>query len=208
MRRVRAPCADAGEARLLDVWIAQAYRADARGVVLCPSSAGVAALHQLGRNAWITRLSKRLEWSAPAERWRLLDTAPQSLSDAQIDAVLDTPRPQQPAVLEDSGDATHRRLQLRIPLDLEQLDGHFASAPVLPGFMQVGWVLALAASRMGTPAACTEIEALKFRQFLRPGDEPQLELQLHRNPGKLHFAFRNAESACSSGRLRLEIDHD
>lgn len=203
-----AACVSENEACVLDPWVAQAYRVDARGVVLRPSSAGVAALHQLGRNAWVTRLSNRLGCAAPAERWRLLDAAPKGQSAAQIDTVLDTPRPREPAVLEDSGDAIHRRLQLRIPLDLEQLDGHFGSAPVLPGFMQVGWVLALAAARMGTPAACTDIEALKFRQFLRPGDQPQLELELHRDNGMLHFAFRNAERACSSGRLRLEIDHD
>ncbi len=196
--------AAAGEPDPGDAWIAHAWRIDARGVLLCPSSEGITALRGMGRNAWISQLSERLGVVTPPAHWRLLDRAPDGLEPAQVDALLQAPRPRQPEVLEESGADGHQHLRLRVPLDLEQLDGHFASAPVLPGFMQVGWALALAASRIGTPESCLEIEALKFQQFLRPGDEVNLELQLHRDTGKLHFAYRCGMRACSSGRLLLE----
>jgi 3-hydroxymyristoyl/3-hydroxydecanoyl-(acyl carrier protein) dehydratase len=189
-------------------WIARRYRADDAGVALCPSVQGIAALQRIGRLAWIQQLATACQLTAPAERWRLLDSAADTLDDAQIDALLQAPRPLLPTVRDETCAADGQLiLQLRVPLELQHFDGHFASAPVLPGVLQVGWALALAAPRLGTPPTCVAIEALKFQQFLRPGDAAELTLQLHPASGKLHFAYRHAERAYSSGRLLLEHAH-
>ena len=89
-------------------------------------------------------------------------------------------------------------LTLVLPSDLIQFDDHFRKAPVLPGFVQAGWALALAAPRLGTSPRCREMEALKFQRLLRPGDRLELSLRYEAEPGsesgKLHFAYRLAGS--------------
>jgi 3-hydroxymyristoyl/3-hydroxydecanoyl-(acyl carrier protein) dehydratase len=92
-------------------------------------------------------------------------------------------------------------LTLRVPLDLLYFPGHFPQAPVLPGVVQIAWALAFAKTRLGTPARCHAMEALKFQQLLRPGDRADLTLRHDTTRHKLHFAYRHGDKAYSSGRL-------
>lgn len=109
-----------------------------------------------------------------------------------------------PVVLCAQCDGDECALQLTVPADLDYFPGHFPQAPVLPGAVQVGWALQLAASHLGTPPRCREIEALKFQRVLQPGDAVTLSLRLDRARGKLHFAYREGHITYSSGRLVLE----
>jgi len=109
-----------------------------------------------------------------------------------------------PVVLDDRRDGDECTLQLQVPADLAYFPGHFPRAPVLPGAVQVAWALQLAAARLGTSAQCREMEALKFQRLLQPGDHVTLTLRLDRALGKLHFAYREGDTAYSSGRLVLE----
>ena len=189
-------------------WIDELPHAEADGVLLRPSAAGIAALHRLGRAAWIAQLGAALSLPAPAARWRLADTPLAELTPAQRSELLHAERPQLPQVLDETADADGAwQLRLRVPLELVHFDGHFPAAPVLPGVLQLGWALALAAPRLGTATECREVEALKFQQLLRPGDEVQLQLRWDAARGKLHFAYRQDGQACSSGRLLLEYAH-
>lgn len=92
-------------------------------------------------------------------------------------------------------------LALLVPHELVYFAGHFPAAPVLPGVVQIAWALALAAPRLGTPARCTLMEALKFQRLLRPGDRVELVLRYDTARQKLHFAYRDGDKAYSSGRL-------
>lgn len=92
-------------------------------------------------------------------------------------------------------------LELRVPADLVYFAGHFPQAPVLPGAVQIAWALALASLRLGTPARCHGMEALKFQRLLRPGDRVDLVLRHDTMRNKLHFAYRHGDQAYSSGRL-------
>ncbi|HEX7731650.1 MAG TPA: acyl-CoA synthetase [Rhodanobacter sp.] len=116
---------------------------------------------------------------------------------------MNTPRTR-PVILDERRDGDECTLRLRIPDDLAYFPGHFPQAPVLPGAVQVAWALQLAASRLGTAPQCREMEALKFQRLLRPGDHVTLTLRHDRARGKLHFAYREGETAYSSGRLVLE----
>lgn len=109
-----------------------------------------------------------------------------------------------PTILDEMPDGDSCTLQLRVPVELDCLPGHFPGTPVVPGVVQVGWVLALAAPRLGCSAVCREMEALKFQRLLQPGDAVTLTLRLDRARGKLHFAYRIGETGGSSGRLVLE----
>lgn len=109
-----------------------------------------------------------------------------------------------PVILHEQRDGDSCTLHLQVPADLAYFPGHFPQAPVLPGVVQVDWALRLAASRLGTPPHCREMEALKFQHLLQPGDWVTLTLRHDRASGKLHFAYREGETAYSSGRLVLE----
>ncbi|TNY25065.1 acyl-CoA synthetase [Fulvimonas soli] len=114
------------------------------------------------------------------------------------------PRPAAAELLDEQEQDGAWTLTLRLPLDLVHFDGHFPRAPVLPGVLQVGWALALAAPRLGIAPRCREMEALKFQRLLRPGDEVELALRHDAARGKLHFAYRLDGEHCSSGRLLVE----
>lgn len=109
-----------------------------------------------------------------------------------------------PLILREQRDDDDCTLQLQVPVDLACFAGHFPQAPVLPGVAQVAWALRLAASRLGTSPYCREMETLKFQHLLRPGDRVTLTLRHDHTNGKLHFAYREAGTAYSSGRLVLE----
>ncbi|MNL38809.1 3-hydroxyacyl-[acyl-carrier-protein] dehydratase FabZ [compost metagenome] len=98
-------------------------------------------------------------------------------------------------------------LQLAVPPDLAYFSGHFPTAPVLPGVVQVEWALNLGQHLMNLPATFAGMEVLKFQQLVRPGDEVQLHLRFDPVRSKLYFAYRNETATCSSGRILLEAVH-
>lgn len=109
-----------------------------------------------------------------------------------------------PRILHEAFEGDSGTLHLHVPADLACLRGHFPTAPVVPGVVQVGWALALAAAHWGCTAACREMEALKFQRVLQPDDRVTLSLRLDRARHKLHFAYREDAVAYSAGRLVLE----
>lgn len=178
-----------------------ATNANAVGIVLVLSNAGIQALCQHGRQPLIDRLQRATGCAGDTITWRLLDTLPASATAQQINALLRAPLPRDAVLLEENQHDDTCTLTLRVPVDLAYFPGHFPQAPVLPGVVQIEWALALAAPRLGTPLRCHSMEALKFQQLLRPGDRVELRLQHDTARGKLHFAYRRGDKTFSSGRL-------
>lgn len=174
---------------------------DTPGIVLALSGAGIEALCQHGRQYVIDHLQQSTGYTGTPITWRLLDTLPVSTPAWQIDAWLQAPLPRDALLLEENQRDGVWTLALRVPVDLVYFPGHFPQAPVVPGVVQIGWALALAATRLGTPLRCHAMEALKFQHLLRPGDGASLTLHHDTVRGKLHFAYRHGDKAFSSGRL-------
>lgn len=174
---------------------------DAPGMVLALNSTGIEALRRLGRQQLIDRLQRDAGYTGTPVTWRLLDALPASTSKQQIDAWLQAPLPQDAVLLDEQQRDGVWTLALHVPLDLVYFPGHFPHAPVLPGAVQIAWALAFATTRLGTPARCHAMEALKFQQLLRPGDRADLTLHHDTTRNKLHFAYRHGDKAYSSGRL-------
>jgi acyl-coenzyme A synthetase/AMP-(fatty) acid ligase/3-hydroxymyristoyl/3-hydroxydecanoyl-(acyl carrier protein) dehydratase len=182
------------------------------GALLALSPRGVHALRNQGRRALTEALRAHLAGHCAAialpRRWRLLKRLPYNsqgkLPQAVVDTLLSAPRSTQIeplGALEVDGEW---RLQLEIPLDLAHFSGHFAQTPVLPGVVQVDWALMLARQLMPElPSRFVGMEVLKFQQLARPGDRLQLSLRFDAGRGKLYFAYRHGEAACSSGRILL-----
>jgi acyl-coenzyme A synthetase/AMP-(fatty) acid ligase/3-hydroxymyristoyl/3-hydroxydecanoyl-(acyl carrier protein) dehydratase len=186
------------------------------GALLVLSETGLHALRNLGRRAMTEALRQHLsghcETLALPRRWRWLRQLPFNaqgkLAQAEIEALLMAPRPKAPEVLNQGETDGEWNLRLAVPPDLAYFSGHFPTAPVLPGVVQVDWALSLGRQLMDLPPRFVGMEVLKFQQLVRPGDEIQLHLRFDRERGKLYFAYRNDTAACSSGRIVLGPTND
>ncbi len=184
------------------------------GALLVLSGQGLHTLRNQGRRALTEALRQHLlkhcEAMALPRRWRLLQQLPFNaqgkLPQAEVQALLQAPRPKAPQVLEQRETDGEWLLQLAVPPDLAYFSGHFPVTPVLPGVVQVDWALELGRERLELPEKFAGME-VKFQQLVRPGDRIELSLRFDQERSKLYFAFRNGEAACSSGRIVLEPAH-
>ena len=182
------------------------------GALVALNPAGLHALRNEGRKTVTETLRRHLaghcEAIALPRRWRLLAQLPYNsqgkLAQATVEAMLAVPRPTQVEPLSAVEQDGEWQLELVVPLDLAHFSGHFPKTPVLPGVVQVDWAQQLARQLIkDLPPRFSGMEVLKFQQLVRPGDRLQLSLRFDAARGKLYFAFRNGEAACSSGRILL-----
>lgn len=183
------------------------------GALIALSPSGLHALRNQGRKTLIETLRRHLaghcEALALPRRWRLLAELPYSsqgkLAQAAVEQLLASERPTRVtprSAIELNGEW---QLELDIPPDLAHFTGHFPQTPVLPGVVQIDWAQQLARELIADlPPRFCGMEVLKFQQLVRPGDRLQLNLRFDAERGKLYFAYRNDEAACSSGRILLE----
>ncbi|NNT93504.1 acyl-CoA synthetase family protein [Stutzerimonas nitrititolerans] len=177
------------------------------------SDAGLHALRNQGRRALTQALRKHLaqycEALALPRRWRLVRQMPCNaqgkLPQAQLEALLRTPRCLTPERLGERQEDDQWHLELGVPVDLAHFSGHFPQTPVLPGVVQIDWAISLARQLIeNLPPRFQGMEVLKFQQLARPGDRLQLTLRFDAQRSKLHFSYRNGDAPCSSGRILLE----
>ncbi|EHK70434.1 AMP-dependent synthetase and ligase [Pseudomonas psychrotolerans L19] len=181
------------------------------GALVALSEQGLHQLRNGGRRALVAELREHLaghcEAIALPRRWRLLLALPYSaqgkLAQAEVERLLAQPRPVEIEPLNVEQTADGWRLELEVAPDLAFFSGHFPTAPVVPGVVQVGWAQRLARQHLDLPADFAGMEVLKFQQLLRPGDRVTLTFHFDASRSKLHFAFRQGTAACSSGRILL-----
>jgi predicted hotdog family 3-hydroxylacyl-ACP dehydratase/3-hydroxymyristoyl/3-hydroxydecanoyl-(acyl carrier protein) dehydratase len=94
------------------------------------------------------------------------------------------------------------RARARVPADLVFLEGHFPGHPLVPGFVQVHWVMELARRELAVASPPAAIEVLKFRAPLLP--EQAFEIGLRASPRRLDFELTRDGQAVSSGRIQLD----
>ena len=176
------------------------------------SDDGLHALRNQGRRALTQALRKHLaqycEALALPRRWRLVRQMPCNaqgkLPQAQLEALLRTPRCLTPERLGERQEDDQWHLELGVPVDLAHFSGHFPQTPVLPGVVQIDWAISLARQLIeNLPPRFQGMEVLKFQQLARPGDRLQLTLRFDAQRSKLHFSYRNGDAPCSSGRILL-----
>lgn len=90
---------------------------------------------------------------------------------------------------------------LVVPASGPFLDGHFPGQPILPGVMQLHWVMTHVQSLV--PCQLQRVVQLKFVSPIKP--PCQLRLQLRLRAEKVNFHFYLGEQLCSSGQLILTL---
>jgi len=94
-------------------------------------------------------------------------------------------------------------LHLTLDPALRPFQGHFVQAAVLPGVAQVDWAMRFARQVFAMPAGFSRMDAVKFQQLARPGDELTLRLDWDAARGILSFRFTSGLGTHSSGRMVL-----
>jgi 3-hydroxymyristoyl/3-hydroxydecanoyl-(acyl carrier protein) dehydratase len=108
-----------------------------------------------------------------------------------------------PEVVSAEIDGATARLTLDVPADLEWFEGHFPQAPILPGVIQLNWVMRLAEKHLGISRDFAGMEALKFQQVIQPGMRIALELEHRVDRDKLHFRISSDRGDHAKGRILL-----
>jgi len=92
---------------------------------------------------------------------------------------------------------------LYIRPDLHYFLGHFSGEPVLPGVVQIDWVMNFSIDAFGISSDIQAMEVIKFRKIIQPGEELVLTINYNREKNKLGFSYDSKQGCHSSGRLVL-----
>ncbi len=184
------------------------------GALVVLTAEGRLRLAEIGRRALGRELAEHLapHWDRVAlpRRWRFVEALPADergkLAAAAVTALLEAPSPKvlRPLLLsEDSGPITCSR-RLVVPRDLAYLEGHYDAFPLVAGVVQIHWVMDALAELKGVPAVAAErMEAIKFKDVLRPGQQFTLEIAIGPEPTRAQFSLSDGDRTFSSGRIHL-----
>ena len=106
-----------------------------------------------------------------------------------------------PEVLQERRGEDAIEQELRVPERLDCWPGHFPVRALLPGVLQLGWVVKLAERWLG-PARLVGVEGLKFKHPIGPGQ--RLTLRLECGPGGVRFRLADGATVFSLGRLLMQ----
>lgn len=100
-----------------------------------------------------------------------------------------------------------RRAEARLSFssDSDVFRGHFPNMPVLPGVVQIDWVMRLAEQcfRIARPAAADF--QVKFSRIIAPDMVLTLILEIDPAQQRLTFEYRDGAQIMSSGRVKIEM---
>jgi len=184
------------------------------GAVIVPTPSGREALARQGRRAVSQALLQALEphWDRVLlpRLWRYVSRLPADpqgkVTAAGLRALFASPY--DPAIVsaeiidESVTDGVWQRT-LRVPDTLGCLDGHFPGFPAVPGVAQIQWVMQMARAIIGRDVILERIEALKFKNILRPGEVFHLSAEMSQTCDRISFRLSNKTTLFSSGRCLL-----
>ncbi len=179
------------------------------------SNAGEILLREQGKAGLIAALQTHLRdffrATALPRAWRFVERLPEDaqgkLSVQSLAALFAESSLIRSARLVERSAANEREfeLELEVPQELCFLRGHFENMPVVPGVVQLQWVIEWAAEWLGETPRVRGVEALKFKQILVGGTRFRLRLERTNDLRKLRFKLWNERGEFSSGRVLAEF---
>jgi acyl-CoA synthetase (AMP-forming)/AMP-acid ligase II/3-hydroxymyristoyl/3-hydroxydecanoyl-(acyl carrier protein) dehydratase len=152
-------------------------------------------------------LAPRWDPVALPRRWRFRDSLPfdarGKLPREAFDRELASPNvdPVHPFTVSESPEATRSVAELVVPRDLAYFSGHYDGFPLVPGAVQVLWVTERLGRLLGRDARTERMEAIKFRNVLRPGQLFTMTIDIETEKSRATFTLAHEGRVFSSGRL-------
>lgn len=170
------------------------------------SQAGIDAFRNEGRKAVIETLKHYLaltqESTSIPRFWRFTDTLPRN-SQSKISRVefeqICLVMPIDPIWLSSSNEDDWQIFHGKVPLDLRYFSGHFAKFPLVPGVVEIQWVMDKVVEFFSEEKLVSHINNLKFQKFLRPNDELELRLKFDAIKNRMAFQLKTEGEMCGSG---------
>jgi hypothetical protein len=178
--------------------------------VVVPTARGYEVLRRLGRRglgaALAAHLADGFDRVLLPRAWRIREELPRNaqgkLPVAALRALFDGRELDPTPLGEQRGERTLER-RLEVPSDLAHLEGHFEGLPIVAGVVQLRWVMAAGAELLSATPGVRAIEALKFPDVLRPGDQLTLRVELSQGADRLRFRLHDGERVFATGRCVL-----
>lgn len=83
-------------------------------------------------------------------------------------------------------------LTLHVPADLDYFNGHFDSAPILAGVVQLHWAVEFAKANLAiSDTEVADIQVLKFQEVINPGQDLVLTLT-KKSACKVLFSYHSS----------------
>jgi 3-hydroxymyristoyl/3-hydroxydecanoyl-(acyl carrier protein) dehydratase len=103
----------------------------------------------------------------------------------------------------ESLERTHEGLSFRliVPASLAYFQGHFSDCQLLPGVVQIGWVVELARQHLHVDNSFHSLEAVKFMRVIQPEARLALHLAIDEDKRELSFEYQCDGQICSNGRV-------
>ena len=95
------------------------------------------------------------------------------------------------------------RVTLDLPATLPCFAGHFPGFPVLPGVVQIDWVMQLAAAHLRCAQRPAAEIRVKFKRVVTPGSPLGLTLRHDTARQRLAFTYTIGDSVASQGQIML-----
>ncbi|PCJ59697.1 MAG: aconitate hydratase [Planctomycetota bacterium] len=141
-------------------------------------------------------------------KWRYVEFVPQNQQGKRILAELqhlfkerDLDRNLFPDLLEENLDEDKVLLKIKVPSDLYYLKGHFENLPVVPGVVQINWVMQYAEKYFKVEPNIKSMENIKFFNILQK--EGECDISIEYKNKRLFYEYSNASRKFSSGRITL-----
>jgi hypothetical protein len=182
---------------------------------IVPSKEGWELIQQEGERAFVRVLRACLgdAWDPVLQPryWRVVSRLPaNSQGKVPLDALRSLFRPPEsasaeadrPVVLEQFRGRDDLERSCRVPKDLDCFSGHFPGHPVVPGALQLDWVMDVAAELLDAPPRIAELESLKFPAPLGPGHLFRIYVRNVAN-NRIDFTISAEGVDYAKGRVRL-----
>jgi acyl-CoA synthetase (AMP-forming)/AMP-acid ligase II/3-hydroxymyristoyl/3-hydroxydecanoyl-(acyl carrier protein) dehydratase len=192
--------------------------ADARiGAVVVLTGEGRSRLASAGRRAiaddLTTHLARYWDRVLLPRRYRYVHRLPEDAQGkvtaaavASLFGTVDEPAAWPVDILTEHTDGAACTRRLRVPAG-DVFAGHFPDLPVVPGFVQIDWVMDAAVDLVGRPVTLRRIEGLKFRDLVRPEQVVDLRAELSEDRTCLTFKLSRQDGrVVSQGRCWLADD--